>query len=114
MPNASLEGLTLHVENVERSLEFYSKIPGATVEAHYPGNFAMLRIGKARLGLLGHAQNQRFHIEVETEDLDAMYQTLRSEGIEPDGPPKQEEWGEIDFLVKDPDGNIVEFGLPHA
>ncbi len=114
MPKASLEGLTLHVENVARSLEFYSKIPGAIVEIGGGGDFAMLRIGTARLSLLGHAQEQRFHMEVEAEDLDAMYQALRSVGIEPDGPPKQEEWGEVDFMVTDPDGNIIEFGLPPA
>ena len=114
MPLASLEGLTLHVENVEKSLEFYSKIPGATVEVSGGKDFAMLRIGTARLSLLGHAQKQRFHLELETEDFNAMYQALRSVGIEPDSPPKQEEWGEVDFMVVDPDGNIIEFGTPQA
>ena len=113
MLKASLEGLTLHVKSVETSVGFYSKIPGAIV-LRKSRDFAMLQIGTARLNLLGHAQEQRFHLEIESEDLDAMYEALRSAGIEPDGPPKKEEWGEVDFMVTDPDGNIIEFGLPHA
>lgn len=41
----SLDGLTLPVENVEKSLEFYQKMPGATVTFHRPGQFALLQIG---------------------------------------------------------------------
>jgi len=36
---ASLEGLTFHVLNVEKSREFYWRIPGAVLEAHRPGEF---------------------------------------------------------------------------
>jgi catechol 2,3-dioxygenase-like lactoylglutathione lyase family enzyme len=49
----SFEGTTLHVNDVEKSLEFYKRVPGAVVQAHRPGTFALLQIGKARLGLLG-------------------------------------------------------------
>ena len=113
MATASLEGLTLHVADLDRSLAFYSAVPGARVLVHRPGHFALLGIGKARLGLLAHAQELRFHLEVETEDLDAMHAQLRAAGIEPKTPPKTEAWGETDFMVSDPDGNILEFGVPH-
>ena len=89
------------------------KYPGATVEVHMPGNFAMLRIGTARLGLLGHWQEQRFHVEIVTEDLPAMHAALVKSGIQPESEPKKQEWGEVDFQVKDPDGNIIEFGHSH-
>ncbi|MDQ2801034.1 MAG: VOC family protein, partial [Armatimonadota bacterium] len=84
-----------------------------SVVIHRPGQFAMLQIGTARLGLLQHAQNFRFHLEVETADLDAMYAHLRMAGIEPKTPPMKKAWGETDFTVADPDGNIVEFGVAH-
>ena len=113
METASLEGLTLHVADLDRSLEFYSKIPGARVLVHRPGQFAMLQIGKARLGLLARAQSLGFHLEVETGDLEAMYAHLRAAGIEPKTPPMKKPWGEVDFIVADPDGNLVEFGEPH-
>ncbi len=112
MGNASLEGLTLHVADLDRSLEFYGKIPGACVVDHRPGVFAMLQIGKTRLGLLARGQKLGFHLEIETEDLEAMYTRLRAAGIEPKTPPTKHPWGEVDFTVTDPDGNTVEFGEP--
>jgi len=48
----SLVGLTLHVADVDRSVEFYRRLPGAAVLFHLPGRFAMLRLGAGRLGLL--------------------------------------------------------------
>jgi hypothetical protein len=51
MLEASLEGVTLQVADVERSLEFYRKIPGATVAVHRLGEFALVQIGIGRLGL---------------------------------------------------------------
>jgi catechol 2,3-dioxygenase-like lactoylglutathione lyase family enzyme len=104
----SLEGTTLHVSDVERSLEFYGRIPGAVVQVHRPGVFALLKIGKSRLGLLGVGASGQFHIEIGTADLDSAYERVREAGIEPEGPPK-DSWGDRSFLVKDPDGYWVEF-----
>ena len=114
MLNTSLEGVTLQVADVERSLEFYRKIPGVTVSTHRPGEFALLQIGKGRLGLL----NKRFgptHIEVETHDLDALYQEVCAAGITPNSPPSSKPWDSVpDFLVIDPDGHVIEFGGEHG
>jgi catechol 2,3-dioxygenase-like lactoylglutathione lyase family enzyme len=108
MPKLSLEGLTLHVADLERSLAFYTRLPGVAVEFHKPGLFAMLRIGKGRLGLLQRAAG-RFHIELETDNLDEFYESVRQAGIEPKGPPVLHPWGERDFQVVDPDGFVLEF-----
>lgn len=86
MANLSLEGLTLHVADLERSLAFYTRLPGVSVEFHQPCLFAMLRIGKGRLGLLQRAAG-RFHVELETDDLGGLYEAVRQAGIEPKGPP---------------------------
>ena len=108
MPNVSLAGLTLHVADLERSLAFYTRIPGTTVEVHRPGLIAILRIGQGRLGLLQRAAG-RFHVELEVDKLDALYDALRQAGIEPKGPPVRHPWGERDFQVIDPDGFALEF-----
>ena len=68
----------------------------------------MLRIGKGRLGLLQRAAG-RFHIELETDELDEFYESVRRAGIEPKGPPVLHPWGERDFQVVDPDGFVLEF-----
>lgn len=108
MANLSLEGLTLHVADLERSLAFYTRLPGVAVAFHKPGLFAMLRIGQGRLGLLQCAAG-KFHIELETDDLDGFYEAVKQAGIEPKGPPVRHPWGERDFSVVDPDGFVLEF-----
>jgi lactoylglutathione lyase len=104
----SLEGLTLHVDDVERSLEFYRRMPGAEVLFQRGREFALLRIGRARLGLLGF-NAPGFHIEISTADLDHLYRFLSTVGIEPSDPPTVQHWGERTFHVIDPDGNRIEF-----
>ena len=108
MAHVSLEGLTLHVADLERSLAFYHRLPGAAVEFHQPGLFAMVRIGRGRLRLLQRAAGQ-FHVELEVDDLDGFYEEVRRSGIEPKGPPVRHPWGERDFQVIDPDGFALEF-----
>jgi catechol 2,3-dioxygenase-like lactoylglutathione lyase family enzyme len=103
----SLTGLTLHVADVDRSLEFYRRLPSAAVLFHLTGRFALLRLGQGRLGLLAD-QTRPFHIELEVQDLDAAAAELRNLGLEIDG-PTQRRWGERDLLVRDPDGNLLEF-----
>lgn len=111
MEEASLAGLTLHVTDLERALEFYRHLPGAKVVVHRPGEFAMLRLGHGRLGLLQTtSEPTAFHVEIEAPNLAAIYEDLRNMGIEPESPPQQREWGEMDFRIVDPDGNVVQIG----
>lgn len=109
MKGVRLEGLTLHVSDLEKSVEFYSRIPGAEKLMHFSGKFAMFRFGEGRLGLI-QAEKQGFHIELGTEkNLDAMYEAVLAAGFEPESPPTDRPWGRRDFLMRDPDGNFLEF-----
>ena len=107
----SLVGVTLHVADVERSLNFYQRLPDSSVLFHRPGRFALLRIGSGRLGLLQDHQ-RTFHVEVDCQDLDATCALLQESGFQTEGPTTRA-WGERDVLVIDPDGNLVEFGQAH-
>lgn len=107
-PRVWLDGLTLQVADVERSLRFYQLIPGAVVEHHRPGNFALVRIGEGRLGLLGIGA-PGFHLDISTSDVDALHAQPTQAGMRPLGPPEDRPWGERTFNVTDPDGNLVEF-----
>jgi catechol 2,3-dioxygenase-like lactoylglutathione lyase family enzyme len=107
----SLVGLTLHVTDVDRSVEFYRRLPGAAVLFHLPGRFAMLRLGAGRLGLLAD-RKRPFHVELEVPDLLAAAADLQRLGFEIEGPTRRA-WGEEDVLVSDPDGNLLEFAAPH-
>jgi len=102
------QGVTLHVQDVERARDFYARLPGAELESHRPGEFALFRIGDRWLGLL-RGREPGFHIELAVADLDEAYARLRKRGIEPRGRPRQRSWGERTFVVVDPDGNQIEF-----
>lgn len=105
--NVWLEGLTLQVADVERSVAFYQQIPGAVLEHHWPGEFALFRIGQGCLGLLGFGA-PGFHLEISTNDLDTLHAQLSGAGLKPDGPPEDRHWGERTFFMSDPDGNTIE------
>ena len=115
------EGLTLTVESVERSIEFYSGKLGLKVEWNALPAFAMIRIGAGTIGLLSVAearkegvedasakQKRAVHVEFSSADLDGQYEALRSKGVAIHQPPHDEPW-ERSMTAFDPDGYAVEF-----
>ena len=112
---ASLTGLTLHVDDVERSLDFYMRIPDAVLAEHRPGDFALVVLGEGRLGLLSRRflgkGGPPFHMEISStlDGVDELHEKVRARGLEPEGPPSNRSWGERTFHLSDPDGNLIEF-----
>ena len=115
------EGLTLTVASVERSIEFYSGKLGLKVEWNAAPAFAMLRVGAGTIGLLSvaearkegvedtkAAQTRAIHVEFSTDDLDGLYEELKSAGVVFHQPPHDEPW-ERSMTAFDPDGYAVEF-----
>jgi len=115
------EGLTLTVESVERSIEFYGGKLGLKVEWNALPAFAMLRIGGGTIGLLSMAearkegaieaspaQKRAIHVEFSTDDLDGLCEELKSSGVTFHQPPHDEPW-ERSMTAFDPDGHSVEF-----
>ncbi|HEY2404777.1 MAG TPA: VOC family protein [Polyangiaceae bacterium] len=118
------EGLTLTVDSVERSIAFYSGQLGLKVEWNAAPAFAMIRIGGERGGTIGllsmvearkegieamsALQKRAIHVEFSTDDLDALYETLKARGVSFHAPPHDEPW-ERSMTALDPDGYAVEF-----
>jgi catechol 2,3-dioxygenase-like lactoylglutathione lyase family enzyme len=118
--NFRFEGMTLTVENVERSLGFYSGMLGLAVAWNAAPAFAMLRLGAGTIGLLSvtearkegvadstAAQKQAIHVEFSTDDLDVLYEELKAKGVVFHQPPHDEPW-ERAMTAFDPDGYAVE------
>ena len=116
-----LEGLTLTVASVERSLAFYCDRLGMKAEWRALPAFAMIRHGAGTLGLLAleeaekegvvestPAQKAAIHVELSTDDLDGLYRELVARGVEFHQPPHDEPW-ERSMTAYDPDGYAVEF-----
>ncbi len=117
-----LEGLTLRVANVKRSMEFYRGKLGLCVEIDKAPQFAMIRVGGptgGTIGLLVHddasgsvsmrpEQRAGIHVELSTDNLDALYEHLKARGVVFFEPPHEEPW-ERSMRARDPDGYTVEF-----
>jgi catechol 2,3-dioxygenase-like lactoylglutathione lyase family enzyme len=122
--DVQLDGLTLAVTSVRRSLKFYSEVLGFTTVVDAVPDFAMVRVGGRggkTIGLLAlkHAAGGKTkrvtpamragaHVELSTSDLDRLYETLSARGVEFDGPPHDEPW-ERQACARDPDGYVLEF-----
>jgi catechol 2,3-dioxygenase-like lactoylglutathione lyase family enzyme len=115
------EGLSLTVESVERSLDFYSGQLGLQVELNRAPAFALLRADGGTIGLLSvkaagrtgaqpmtAEQKKAIHLEFSTAHLDALYQELLAKGVVFAEPPHDEPW-ERAMTALDPDGYLVEF-----
>jgi catechol 2,3-dioxygenase-like lactoylglutathione lyase family enzyme len=119
-----LEGLTLRVADVARSIKFYRDKLGFAVEIDKAPQFALIRVGGpmgGTIGLLVHdsadplgsrsttpRQRAGLHVELTTDDLDGLYERLREKGVEFSEPPHEEPW-ERSMRAHDPDGYTIEF-----
>ncbi|HVO93429.1 MAG TPA: VOC family protein [Terriglobales bacterium] len=117
-----MEGLTLSVANVERSIDFYRDKLGLQVEMNKAPEFGMIRVGGKNggtIGLLSMAladgaaatwtpeQRAAIHVELSTDDLDTLYRELTARGVHFHTPPHDEAW-ERCMDILDPDGYTVE------
>ena len=121
--DARLEGLTLAVADITRSVEFYGEKLGFTVEVNGP-RFAMIRVGGSTGGTIGllsmetadaagaknwtAEQRAAIHVELSSDDIDALYEVLTERGVHFASPPHDEPW-ERSMHTYDPDGYTVEF-----
>ncbi len=71
-----------------RIIDFYSRIPGAKMVVHRPCRYTRFSIGHTQLHLLPLTGRMPFRMEVETDDLEIMYEELCKAGIEPESRPK--------------------------
>ena len=118
------EGLSLTVENIQRSLEFYAGKLGLKIEYDASPDFALLRIGGydgGTIGLLSQSvsekegvepstasQKRAVHIEFSIDNLDILFEELKAKGVIFQVPPHDEPW-ERSMTAFDPDGYSVEF-----
>ncbi|HXX66642.1 MAG TPA: VOC family protein [Polyangiaceae bacterium] len=122
--DVQLDGLTLAVSSVRRSMKFYRETLGFTVVVDAAPDFALIRVGGKGGGTIGllslryavggkakrvtPAMRAGAHVELSTSDLDGLYETLKNRGVEFDGPPHDEPWERV-ACARDPDGYALEF-----
>jgi len=122
--DVQLDGLTLAVSSVRRSMKFYGETLGFTIVVDAAPDFALVRVGGKGGGTIGllslrhaiggkakrvtPAMRASAHVELSTSDLDGLYEALKKRGVEFDGPPHDEPWERV-ACARDPDGYALEF-----
>jgi catechol 2,3-dioxygenase-like lactoylglutathione lyase family enzyme len=112
----SISAVTLATQDMSCAVRFYRALGFAV---HYGGeetSFTSFHAGSGYLNLIAQPQTQQrcwwgrviFHVS----DVDAMYARAIAEGLCPEDSPRDAEWGERYFHLRDPDGHELSFAKP--
>jgi catechol 2,3-dioxygenase-like lactoylglutathione lyase family enzyme len=104
-----ISAVTLAVDDMIRSIEFYRKLGFELVYGGERAAFSSLRAGEAFVNLMASgAHDQRWwgRVIFRVDDVDTLYRSLNA--LVPES-PKDAFWGERYFHVIDPDGHELSF-----
>lgn len=112
----SLSAVTLAVTDMDASVAFYRSLGFTSIAyggAGHPfttfevgGGFLNLQlVERVEHGIWGRAI---FHVA----DVDAVHEAALRAGLTPEFPPRDADWGERYFHVRDPDGHEISFARP--
>ena len=100
----------IRVKDVERTKAFYRDKLGMKVTNERPGQMVEFEGGQLWFGKwdgTGELHTEAIMIGIEPKSVEATYNMLKQRGVDISSPPQQRraEWS---FMVKDPDGYMIE------
>jgi catechol 2,3-dioxygenase-like lactoylglutathione lyase family enzyme len=114
MPDWSIDhisAVTLAVRDMAESVAFYERL---SLQVSYGGPnaaFTTMRVGGSVINLRCAPQgsgNRWARVILRVQGVDALYQHLRTQGLNP-SVPQNAEWGERYFEISDPEGDVISF-----
>ena len=111
-----MSAITLAVGDMARSVDFYRKIGLELSHGGREANFTSFRVGPNFLNLIlssSSSSSSSFQgwwgrLIFRTQGVDSLHAKLKGKGLEPET-PRDGEWGERYFHVKDPDAHELSF-----
>jgi catechol 2,3-dioxygenase-like lactoylglutathione lyase family enzyme len=120
MPISHISSATVYVSDQDKALDFYVNKLGFEVredapfgenpnmrwiEVAPPGAHTVLILAKGYGGWTPESVGNFAGIVLETGDIQATYEELSSRGVKFTEPPTMQEWGMLQALFEDQDGN---------
>jgi hypothetical protein len=101
----------VHVAAIGPAIDFFLALGAAIVNGSRDGDFALLRVGTAELGLLAHPPNPEqgeglVELGFTAHDLDALEARARDAGVLVERPTSDEAFGR-QLQLRTPDGLLV-------
>lgn len=106
-----ISAVTLAVQNMACSVDFYQHIGLELSYGDADAAFTTFRIGKeAFLNLIAARASVAWwgRVIVRVQGVDALYEDLKKKGLNPEA-PRNGEWGERFFHIQDPDHHELSF-----
>jgi catechol 2,3-dioxygenase-like lactoylglutathione lyase family enzyme len=111
--NVSAASTVLQVKDISDALRFYTEVLGFEKDFEF-GPYAGVHLGECCLHLCAHTTWKRplggGAVVVFCDEVDAYHEVVRERGAEVALKPTDEPYGMRDFVVRDPDGNVLTFG----
>ncbi len=112
----SVSAITLATHDMGRAVRFYRALGFDLISGDADATFTSFRAGTGYLNLTAQPAHQQwswwgravFHVA----DVDVVYRRAVAEGLDPQSPPRDAEWGERYFHITDPDGHELSFARP--
>ncbi len=113
--NVSVASTVFQVKDLQGSLRFYCDVLGFEKDFEF-GPYAGLHLGECYLHLCAHTTWQRpvggGAVVVFADEVDRYCSEVKDRGAKIALEPTDEPYNMRDFVVIDPDGNVLTFGCP--
>lgn len=110
-----ITGLVLWTADNTLSVKFYKKLGFEMAESNE--RHSVVKLGDFEVTLVSMRDEDEFnrdslsgdkgrgmYLYIHVDDVDAIYKQLKENGITPRSEPRNWDWGNREFVVKDPDG----------
>lgn len=112
----TIDAVTLGTHDMAASVAFYHSLGFELAYGGASSSFTSYRLGAGHLNVVVAAEDARWgwwgRIILYIDDVDAMYERALREGHRPAAAPRDAEWGERYFHLRDPDGHELSFAQP--
>jgi catechol 2,3-dioxygenase-like lactoylglutathione lyase family enzyme len=111
-----LDALTFATHEMRAAVAFYESLGGTLAYGGPDGEFTTLHFDGIHLNLVLAGEEARWgwwgRAVFWVDDVDAFYAHCLAEGHTPEAAPRDAEWGERYFHIRDPDGHELSFAQP--